>query len=321
MRGLGEMLGTELCNMEYRPQELHPKFHFFFLFRMREHFLPMSLPADSRKPTIVHDKLAIVVASSLLSLAAISWIATYYLMPLMSEQQSQSGMMMGFGIATIVSSPSFASVEIFEIIWIIGMAAMMFPAMIPIVLFYNKVATKQEPNPSIARSIGTPLFLGGYLIVYSVLGICAYLAVYVAISLSMNYSGLSTLSILASSAILVGTGIYQFTTVKSRCLKNCISPMGFFALHYKTGLLGSLRMGLTHGYYCVGCCWAFMLVMLGVGAMSLSIMAALAGVIALEKVIVSGAVWFNRLVGIAFIALGIVVTIFPQVLQLFSASI
>lgn len=233
-------------------------------------------------------------------------------MPIM--MLSQTGMM-PLGVAAIVSSPSLVSISIFEVVWIIGMTAMMFPAMIPIVLFYNKVATKQESNPSLARSIGTPLFLGGYLIVYAVLGICAYLAVYEAISLSTNFSELAVLSIVAPSAILIATGIYQFTSLKSRCLKNCISPIGFFAVHYKAGLLGSMRMGLTHGYYCVGCCWAFMLVMLGVGAMSIPVMAALAGVIALEKILVRGAVWFNRLVGLAFISIGAVAVVFPIILS------
>jgi predicted metal-binding membrane protein len=265
---------------------------------------------SSRKPIIVSNRLAIIIASSLLVLATLAWIATYYIMPFM--MMSQSGMM-SFGVAAIVSSTSLTSISIFEIVWIIGMAAMMFPAMIPIVLFYNKFATKQESNPSVAKSIGTPLFLGGYLVVYAVLGIVAYLAIYEAISLSTNFSS-DLLVVIASSAILIVTGIYQFTPLKLRCLKNCVSPIGFFAVHYKSGLLGSLRMGLTHGYYCVGCCWAYMLVMLAVGAMSIPVMAVLAGIIALEKVLARGAVWFNRLVGFGFILVGVIVALFPSLL-------
>jgi predicted metal-binding membrane protein len=276
----------------------------------------LSAAADSRKPIIVPNKLAIIVAGSLLSLAACAWVATYYLMPFMMMPSSQPAGMMSFGVAAIVGSPTFLSVSIFDVIWIIGMAAMMFPAMIPIVLFYNKIASKQEAKPSLAKSVGTPLFLGGYLIVYAVLGICVYLVIYEAISVSMNFSDLAILSIVASSAILIVTGIYQFTSLKSRCLKNCISPIGFFAIHYKTGLLGSIRMGLTHGYYCVGCCWAFMLVMLGVGAMSIPVMALLAGLIAMEKVLARGALWFNRLVGIGFISVGILVLVFPSIFSL-----
>jgi predicted metal-binding membrane protein len=269
--------------------------------------------AQTRKPVFVPDRLAISVAFSLLALAAVSWLASYYLMPLMMA--SGSGMMSS-GVASIVSSLSFSSVGFFEIVWVIGMAAMMFPAMIPIVLFYNKVATKQERNPFVARAVGTPLFLSGYLVTYAILGLGAYLLVYEGINLSMNLPATATLSILASSAILMVTGAYQFTPLKSRCLSNCVSPMGFFAVHLRNGLLGSIRMGLKNGFYCVGCCWAFMLVMLAVGAMSIPVMAALAGMIALEKVIVRGAVWFNRVIAVSFIALGVAVLMFPSILTL-----
>ncbi len=264
---------------------------------------------ETRKPFFVPDRLAISVAAALLTLAAVSWLASYYLMPLMAGAG-----MMSMGVAGIVSSLSFSSVGIFEIVWVIGMAAMMFPAMIPIVLFYNKVATKQESNPFLARVVGTPLFLSGYLIMYAVLGIGAYLAVYEGINLSMGFSDLATLAILASSAILIITGVYQFTPLKSRCLSNCASPIGFFAVHLQKGMVGSVRMGLRHGIYCVGCCWAFMLVMLAVGAMSIPVMAVLAGVIAVEKVVVRGAAWFNALIAGAFIALGVAVLIFPSIL-------
>ena len=73
-------------------------------------------------------------------------------------------------------------------------------------------------------------------------------------------------------------------------------------------------MGFSHGTFCVGCCWAYMMVMFAVGAMSIPIMAALAGVIALEKVIVRGSVWFNRTVAIGFVLLGILVGLFPFIL-------
>jgi predicted metal-binding membrane protein len=193
----------------------------------------------------------------------------------------------------------------------------MFPAMIPIVLLYNKVATKQERNPFLARLFGTPLFLSGYLITYAILGIGAYFAIYAALNLSMSLPpSLVLISVLAPSAVLITTGIYQFTPLKSRCLSQCVSPIGFFAAHYSSGLTGSLRMGFRHGVYCVGCCWAFMLVMLAVGAMSIPIMAALAAVIALEKVIVRGAVWFNLLIAGCFIGLGVLVFFFPTILAL-----
>jgi predicted metal-binding membrane protein len=260
----------------------------------------------------IHDKLSVTITAVLLATASISWLASYYLMPLMMI--GPSGMMAGMGVAAIVSSLSLPAVVLFEVVWVIGMAAMMFPAMIPMVLFYNRIKTKLEINPTLARIAGTPLFLGGYLVTYALLGVGAYLAVYAAFILSSTFPALVGFSFIAPSAVLVAAGVYQFTSLKNRCLSQCISPFGFFATRSRTGLTGAFRMGFSHGTFCVGCCWAFMLVMLAVGAMSIHIMAALAGVIALEKIVVKGSVWFNRIVGFALMSCGILVAFVPSVL-------
>jgi predicted metal-binding membrane protein len=272
-------------------------------------------PKSAKPPSIfVSDRVSVTVTAVLLAAAAISWIASYYLMPLMMMSNS-SGMMSTSGVAAIVSTLSLSSIALFELVWIVGMAAMMFPAMIPMVLFYDKVKTKLESHPQLARIAGTPIFLAGYLVTYAILGLGAYLAVYGAIVLSSMFSLPVIVSIIVPSLILVGTGIYQFSSLKMRCLSQCISPFGFFATRSSKGLFGAFRMGFSHGTFCVGCCWAYMLVMLAVGAMSIPIMAGLAGVIALEKVIVRGSVWFNRAVAIGFISLGILVGLFPFILS------
>ena len=263
-------------------------------------------------PVFIHDRLAVTITAILLATASISWVASYYLMPVMMSDSS--GMMAGMGVAAIVSSLSLPAVALFEVVWVIGMAAMMFPAMIPMVLFYNQIKTKLETNPTLARVAGTPLFLAGYLVTYALLGVGAYLAVYAAFILSSTFPALVGLSFVAPSAVLVAAGVYQFTSLKNRCLSQCISPFGFFATRTRTGLTGAFRMGFGHGIFCVGCCWAFMLVMLAVGAMSIPIMAALAGVIALEKIVVKGSVWFNRIVGFALVSFGILVAFIPSVL-------
>ena len=234
-------------------------------------------------------------------------------MPIMMGSGS-SGMMSETGVAAIVSSVSLPAIALFEVVWVIGMAAMMFPAMIPMVLFYNKVKTKLESNLTMARIGGTPLFLAGYLVTYAILGAGAFLAVYAVLALSSMYSVPSWVALVAPSGVLIGAGIYQFSSLKNRCLSQCVSPFGFFATHSRTGLTGAFRMGFSHGTFCVGCCWAYMLVMLAVGAMSIPVMLALTGVIALEKVIVRGSTWFNRGVGVGLALLGVLVALFPGAL-------
>lgn len=273
-------------------------------------------PSDRAVSVFVRDKLFVMISGILLGTAIVSWIASYYLMPVMMAGGDSSGMMEMSGVAATVSSPNFYSIGLYEVVWVVGMAAMMFPAMIPIVMLYNKAKTKLETNPMLARFVGTPLFLSGYLITYAILGIGAYFAVYAAFLFSSIIHPASVaayLGTVGTSAVLIATGIYQFSSLKTRCLSQCVSPLGFFALHSRSGLSGALRMGFAHGAYCAGCCWAYMLVMLALGAMSIPVMAVLAGLVALEKAIIRGSAWFNRLVAVGFVSFGILVGFFPNI--------
>jgi len=267
-------------------------------------------------PVLSRDRLTLGVAAGLMTVSVACWAAVIYVMPLMT--MGSGGMM---GVAALVSSASLSAVGLFELIWVVGMAAMMFPAMIPIVAFYNRFSTKVEPNPRLARVVGTPLFLAGYLAVYAGLGLAVYFAVFFAVGASSAFPGLAVLGYVAPGAILVLAGAYQLVPRKSSFLMHCVSPMGFFSQHSHRGLLGSFRTGLSHGEYCVGCCWAYMLVMFAVALMSIPFMAVLSVVIALEKVVMHGAVWFTRGIAAALVLLGLAALVFPGVLGLLSAGL
>ncbi len=257
-------------------------------------------------PVFTSDKIALSVTTFLISIAAVAWVGTYYLSPLIASPDMGT-----MGVASMVSSLSPISIGLFELTWTVGMVAMMFPAIVPVVAFYIRMATQAESNPSLARAVGTPIFLLGYLGVYAGLGLLAYLAVYAAVYVTPAVPVLLSIAFLAPSLVLILAGVYQLSPMKIRALSYCVSPLAFFAVHLRKGFLGSLRMGVGHGAYCVGCCWVFMLVMLAVGAMSLLFMAALAAIIAFEKVIVRGALWFDRAVAVGFIASGGLVLLFP----------
>jgi predicted metal-binding membrane protein len=224
------------------------------------------------------------------------------------------GQGMGMGLSSIISSLDPVFLGTFLLLWVVGMAAMMFPAMIPVVAFYDRVVTKGEPNPGLAKAVGTPLFLLGYLAAYGGLGLLAYLGLYELMGVTAAVPIFAQFAFVGPTIVLFLAGIYQFSGLKVRAMASCISPFGFFATRMKSGLFGSLQMGLTHGLYCVACCWAFMLVMLAVALMSIPFMAVIAGVIILEKVIVRGARWFRWGVGFAFFALGMVVLYVPGLL-------
>jgi predicted metal-binding membrane protein len=104
--------------------------------------------------------------------------------------------------------------------------------------------------------------------------------------------------------LLATAGVYQFTPLKHRCLSKCREPLPFFIAHWREGKAGALRMGLTHGAYCVGCCAMLMLLLFAVGVMSLAWVAALAALILVEKLLPAGPV-SARVAGAALIVLGV----------------
>ena len=104
----------------------------------------------------------------------------------------------------------------------------------------------------------------------------------------------------ASAALLTIAGVYQLTPLKHACLTTCQSPMSFLARRWRSGTLGAFRMGIDHGVYCVGCCWALMVLLFAGGVMNLVVIAALTAFVAFEKLMPLG-VWGPRVTGAALL--------------------
>jgi predicted metal-binding membrane protein len=115
-----------------------------------------------------------------------------------------------------------------------------------------------------------------------------------------------TTSEVFGGAVLIAAGIYQWTALKDACLTHCRSPLSFIQAHggFKRDAPGSLRLGLHHGLYCVGCCWALMALLFVVGVMNFFWIAALAVFVLLEKIAPAGR-WLPRTAGVLLIAAGI----------------
>jgi predicted metal-binding membrane protein len=250
-------------------------------------------------------RMNIAIASVLVTTAAVAWVSVYYLMSI--GGMSVTGAMVGMFVSLDMSS-----LLLFLLIWIVGMVAMMFPAMISVTSIYNAAIAKSTPQ----SVIGSLFFLMGYLAMYLLLGVAAYLGVLLVTTVVSTLPFLWNYGTVAVGAVLVATGLWQLTPFKNACLKNCVSPLGFFLTHSRQGFGGAVRMGAEHGYYCVGCCCLYMLVMFVVAGMSLPAMALLAIMITLEKALLKGARWFNWLISAVFIILGLVVWIFPNSLKI-----
>jgi predicted metal-binding membrane protein len=193
--------------------------------------------------------------------------------------------------------PWLLALGIFLACWQVMTVAMMLPSSTPMVRMMTFAARKQ-PQP--LRVLGA--FLAGYAAIWTAFALAAF------IGDTFIHRAVDSWPWLAEHYFLIGTatftiaGIFQFTPLKERCLKACRSPLSFFLRYYHEGVAPAWRLGLRHGLFCLGCCWALMLVMFGVGIGSLVWMAALAGVMTIEKAIPGGR-QIGPLVGIALLAL------------------
>jgi predicted metal-binding membrane protein len=263
------------------------------------------ITTNPRESSHTFARMNIAIASVLITTAAMAWVSVYYLM-------SMGGMSVTGAMVGMFVSPDMSSLLLFLLIWIVGMIAMMFPAMIPVTSIYSATLAKSTPQ----SIVGSLLFLTGYLSMYLVLGIVAYFAVLLVMTTISTMPFLWNYGTIALGVVLIATGLWQLTPLKNACLKRCVSPLGFFLTHSRQGFGGAVRMGAEHGYYCVGCCYMYMLVMFVVAGMSLPAMALLAIMITLEKALLKGARWFSWLISAVFIILGFVVWIFPNGLMI-----
>ena len=215
------------------------------------------------------------------------------------------------------------AVLIFTVSWTDGMAAMMFPAIVPMVLLYNRLIvgdknsdyrhdilkqTKKLQLPlifsSINYSLKTILFVASYLLVWSLTGILILVCWSILMNnLFMTYER-RDLDIVYGF-LLVISALHQFSSLKIKCLRYCESPLVFFTKRWKGGgVIDTLKMGTYHGLYCLGCCWPYFLLMVALGWMNLSWMALFAGIVFGEKIWSKG-IWISRFAGIAFAIVGI----------------
>jgi predicted metal-binding membrane protein len=188
-----------------------------------------------------------------------------------------TGMATGLGqIGTHM--PNGMSAVLFIVMWLTMMVAMMFPAVAPIVLAHRYVLQRRGEGP-----LPTLAFVAGYLAVWTAIGVIP-LAAFLGFRNLPATAGHSTWLVSLAGGILVVAGVYQFTPLKSACLRACRNPLSFILSHdFGSGSRGALRAGLSHGAYCLGCCWALMTILVVVGLMNLAWMALLALVFFAEK--------------------------------------
>lgn len=165
--------------------------------------------------------------------------------------------------------------------WAVMMVGMMLPSASPMLLMYGLASRRQGLGATAGRQIYS--LASGYIVVWALFSVVATAAQWM-LSARLTISPMMTLtSPRVSAALLVVAGLYQLTPLKRVCLNTCQSPFGFLMHHWRAGVGGAFHMGIEHGVYCVGCCWALMLLLFVGGVMNLAVIAALTAFVAFEK--------------------------------------
>jgi predicted metal-binding membrane protein len=193
-------------------------------------------------------------------------------------------------------------------IWVTMMAAMMLPSVAPMALIYARVARIRAERGR--AYVPTWIFLSGYFVAWMLYGLLAY-GIYRVITLvDPGFLAWDAQGPIVAGIAIALAGVYQLTPLKEVCLRHCRTPLHFVLHGWREGRAGAFWMGAVHGLYCVGCCWALMVVLFVLGVMSLVWMAIVAGIIFGEKVLPYG----NRLtrpIAVLLVALGIWIALAP----------
>jgi predicted metal-binding membrane protein len=225
----------------------------------------------------------------------------------------QIGVPMALGMEGHANVASFAA---FTGMWLIMMIAMMLPSSYPTLLLHRTVYRRRTPD----LFGGTFLFAASYFLVWTSTGALFYAAYVMIGALRTGYPGSESIILRGAGLALVLSGAYQWSGLKRACLKHCQSPLFFVMQHWHDGRFGAVQMGATHGVFCFGCCWGLMVILFVMGIMHLGWMAAVGALILLEKLVPAGN-WLSRTIGAAFIILGAVVMLFPELLSKLSSQV
>jgi predicted metal-binding membrane protein len=263
-----------------------------------------------RGPRLGRDRATVITAAAVVGLGALAWVAVIAdaSMASMSGMEMSSNGMDGMEAASPGAVLPVPSAAAFLVSWGIMMAAMMLPSAAPMVALYGAVHRHADRT----GQSGVPTLLFGlvYLIAWLLFGIPVYAAQLMVDRFAASSPMVAGLLPYALAVVLIAAGVYQFSPLKTACLRACQSPLGFLMARWRAGYAGTLRLGLAHAIYCIGCCWALMVVLVAAGAMGLHWVLLIAALVAAEK-LVPGGIWIARTAGALLVVLGVLVAANP----------
>ena len=242
----------------------------------------------------------VLIASCILLVCALAWAYLVHLNRQMASQAADATSMMAMGMRM---DAQWGAADVFftYAMWAVMMVGMMGASVAPVLLLFAASHARRADQGAWAA---VPMFGLGYLTVWVGFSACATLAQWGLHQAALLSPMMAATSPRLAGALLLAAGVYQLTPLKRACLTHCQTPLGFLMSHWRDGAAGAFQMGFRHGIYCLGCCWALMVVLFAVGVMNLAWVAVLTVFILMEKVGGAGA-RVSRIGGILLIALGI----------------
>ena len=238
-----------------------------------------------------------LIITLLLVLAAASWVILIW------QSTRSDKMAMGFTMGS--GAPLFLGV------WVVMMVATMFPAEAPMVLMFARVyAAKREQGKPF---VPTWIFVSSYLVSWSLFGVLAYGVALVADVMVMQSMWLMSNTSFIGGVLIVLAGLFQLSPLKNACLSKCRSPLNFLLNSWRDGYVGCFRMGFEHGLFCIGCCWALMIILFPLGMLNVGAMAAVALLIFVEKTVPIGN-WIAKVAAAMLVVYGMLVIFVPGML-------
>jgi predicted metal-binding membrane protein len=231
----------------------------------------------------------------LLTLAAVTVIAWLYLFSIRQDMSMQ----------TMPDMPDMAmplDVTSMFAMWWVMMVGMMLPSAAPMIMTFATIQRRQRERDQ--PYVPTMLFVAGYLVVWGMFSLAATAAQWWLQQSNLLSPMMALAAPLVGGTLFILAGLYQFTPLKYACLRHCRSPFAFVLNHWRDGWSGALGMGVSHGLYCLGCCWVLMALLFAVGVMNLVWVAVIAVFVFAEKLL-PGGVWVARVGGGAMAALGV----------------
>jgi predicted metal-binding membrane protein len=238
----------------------------------------------------------VVIAAALAGLTALCWL---YLFVAAADMRAMGDMAMPMPMAP----KGAVDLVLLLAMWWIMMAGMMLPGVAPMILTFATINRRRRARAQ--PYAPTALFAVGYLLAWGGFSVLATLAQWGLERLALlSPMDMTTTSARLGGLLFVAAGLYQLTPLKQACLLVCRSPFDFVVNHWRDGAGGALRMGLSHGLYCLGCCWILMALLFVGGVMNLLWVAVLAAVVLVEKLFPLGS-WMARIGGVLLVAYGI----------------